>query len=415
MKINNEKLLEIEKAFGSLKINESDMNAISTISNRLKELTGKSFNISITKPVHTRDACSVMTVYPDERTIDSIISSIVNLKNDGDIFSLWKKCNFWNIEIDSRVLYSTMNFTEKELTALLMHEVGHTVYSNSVPVRLATVVKLGYVKSDLVTKSLLKDGFLSRLLCFPVIHACNSDKNRSSMRAELAADRYVVSAGYGEALKSAIDKVIIYAGTDTTIDDDIEELMGFTVDTILSLQKRQTVVARNKLGALIANLSSPFEKKYISKISNAFKGNTTGGSITERVFEKRLYENMDKIMESVNDHSNLLLTEGVFSRVHKLKKIDPVDIDYIGLQIDDIKSNDDKIMIVSYIYNKIDIIDYYISLIDSKSPKYIVPHSKESLLAMRDTLNKYRLAAINKRLIAPEYGINIQYPAGYEG
>ena len=42
MKINNEKLLEIEKAFGSLKINESDMNAISTISNRLKELTGKS-------------------------------------------------------------------------------------------------------------------------------------------------------------------------------------------------------------------------------------------------------------------------------------------------------------------------------------------------------------------------------------
>jgi hypothetical protein len=109
------------------------------------------------------------------------------------------------------------------------------------------------------------------------------------------------------------------------------------------------------------------------------------------------------------------INEGIFNGVHKLKKIDPADIDYIGLKVNDIRSNDDKIMIVSYIYNKLDIIDYYIALIDSKSPKYSIPHSKESLIQMRNTLDKYRIDAINRKIPEVSYGINIQYPTGYEG
>ena len=34
---------------------------------------------------------------------------------------------------------------------------------------------------------------------------------------------------------------------------------------------------------------------------------------------------------------------------------------------------------------------------------------------MRNTLNNYRLAAINKKLPEVKYGINYPYPAGYEG
>ena len=72
-------------------------------------------------------------------------------------------------------------------------------------------------------------------------------------------------------------------------------------------------------------------------------------------------------------------------------------------------------MIVSYIYNKIEIIDYYISIIDSKNQKYIVPHTRESLVRMRDMLDKYRIAAITRKKPDVKYGINIQYPTGYEG
>ena len=72
-------------------------------------------------------------------------------------------------------------------------------------------------------------------------------------------------------------------------------------------------------------------------------------------------------------------------------------------------------MIVSYIYNKIDTIDYYLALIDSKNPKYVIPHSRESLVNMRNILEKYKNDAINRKLPEVNYGISIQYPTGYEG
>ena len=72
-------------------------------------------------------------------------------------------------------------------------------------------------------------------------------------------------------------------------------------------------------------------------------------------------------------------------------------------------------MIITYIYNKLDIIDYYLSILDSGSKKYQVPHTREQLVAMRQTLEKYRLDALNRKLPTIDYGVNIQFPAGYEG
>ena len=98
-----------------------------------------------------------------------------------------------------------------------------------------------------------------------------------------------------------------------------------------------------------------------------------------------------------------------------MKRIDPAELDYIALELNNIKSNDDKMMLVSYIYSKLDIIDYYIALIDSKNPKYSVPHSRESLVQMKQRLNDYRIQAINRKLPEVNYGISIQWPTGYEG
>ena len=66
-------------------------------------------------------------------------------------------------------------------------------------------------------------------------------------------------------------------------------------------------------------------------------------------------------------------------------------------------------------FSFLDIIDYYIALIDSKNPKYVIPHSRESLMQMRDRLEKYKQDAIDRKLPEIRYGIQIQYPEGYEG
>ena len=192
--------------------------------------------------------------------------------------------------------------------------------------------------------------------------------------------------------------------------EEMQQLMGFSVDTLMQLQKRQNNIARRNISYMIKSTPSKFAKKIVMVISNGLNGsNTPNSTVTEAVKDKYISDRIDSIMDS------FYASEAFFNRVHKLKRIDPADIDYIGLEVNNIKSNDDKMMIVSYIYNKIDTIDYYLALIDSKNPKYVIPHSRESLVNMRNILEKYKNDAINRKLPEVNYGISIQYPTGYEG
>lgn len=409
MYINKEKFSDIENAFTRLKSNESDSAALRLLSDALCSLTGKTITANVIKPESKNQDCVVMSIYPEESTVNAIINSIVSEENDSSLVKIWNDTGAWVLEIDSRILTRDVNLTEKELASLVLHEVGHVVYSNTVPMRIAKVIRFEFAKCNFLTKQLMKDSLFSKLLCFPIIHACNFNKDKRAMKHEIEADTYSIKAGYGEELKSAIDKIIIYAGTNSDIHDDIKSLMGFSVDSLTMLQKRQNHIVRKNVGKMIVSTPSQYAKNFMNRLSTVLSGTTLGGSVNESVKDRYIENRIDQI---TND---FYMGEAFFNRVHRMKKIDPADIDYIGLEVNNIKSNDDKMMIVSYIYNKLDTIDYYIALIDSKNPKYVVPHSKESLLAMRARLDNYRIDAINRKLPEIRYGISIQYPSGYEG
>ena len=410
MYINHEKFSDIENAFTRLKANESDIAAIRDLADALHSITGKNIKVNVIRPEYKNQECNVMSVYPEEDTVNKIINAIVTEQNDISLAKVWNESGMWVVEIDSRILSNNVNLTEKELAALILHEIGHIVYSNSVPLRIAKVIRLEFSKSNFLTKQLMKDNIFSRLLSFPIIHSCTFDKNKSSMKHELMADTYSIKAGYGDDLKNAMDKIFIYAGSGSDRDDDIKNLMGFSVDTLTMLQDRQNHVVRRNLAKMMTSTPSKYAKKIIGGIFNTLSGsNTVSSSVTESVKDNFIEK---RIAQITND---FYASEAFFNRVHKMKKIDPADIDYIGLEVNNIKSNDDKMMIVSYIYNKLDIIDYYIALIDSKNPKYMIPHSRESLVNMRERLDAYRLDAINRKLPEVRYGISIQYPSGYEG
>ena len=408
--INKEKFIDIEEAFTRLKANESDISALRTISDALHSLTDKNIVVDTVRPESKNQVCNVMSVYPEESTIDKIIEAIITEQNDSIIAKLWNDTGKWNIEIDTRILSKDVDLTEKELTALILHEVGHIVYSNSVPMRIARVLRFEYAKTSMATKQLLKDKFFSKLVSLPILNACNFNTSRNTIKTEIQADKYSIQSGYGKDLNSAIDKIIAYVGTDSNQDEEMQQLLGFSVDTLMQLQKRQNNIARRNIGYMIKSTPSKFAKKIVMVISNGLNGsNTPNSTVTEAVKDKYISDKIDSIMDS------FYASEAFFNRVHKLKRIDPADIDYIGLEVNNIKSNDDKMMIVSYIYNKIDTIDYYLALIDSKNPKYVIPHSRESLVNMRNILEKYKNDAINRKLPEVNYGISIQYPTGYEG
>ena len=411
--INRDKFSEIESAFGRLKGNDTDAAALRTIGDALSALTKRAIVVNAIRPESQNQTCFVMSVYPDESTMDLLVQAIISEEKDAVLGKIWNGSAKWNIEIDTRILTNEVGMTEKELTALILHEIGHIMYSNSIPMKIAKIMRFQYAKSASTVKQLSQDKFFGRVLLLPIINACNADRHATSIKDEVKADKYAINAGFGNDLISAMDKVILYAGSDTHPDVEMEQLMGFSIDSITQLQKRQNIAVHNNLKKLIVSTPSRVAKKLVGDMAKIYgkSQNVATEAAKADMLERHLRESEEKYDLSMTR----CVTEGVFNRVHKMKRIDPADIDYIGLELENIKSNDDKMMVVSYIYNKMDTIDYYIALIDSKNPKYQIPHSRESLVQMRDTLNDYRLKAINKKLPEISYGIQIQYPKGYEG
>lgn len=102
--------------------------------------------------------------------------------------------------------------------------------------------------------------------------------------------------------------------------------------------------------------------------------------------------------------------------VKKLKKIPSDLVAYISIEAEAIKDANDKMMISSYCLGKIEIVEWYIELLDVGSKKYIVPHTKPYLEGVRTQL----LACFKKIMDTPipkkdRPLIDIQYPKGYEG
>ena len=400
--INKDKLSDIENAFTRLKANDSDIAAQRTIADALKSITGKAFSVDTVKPTSMNQSCVIMSIYPSESVINKIIEAIVSENTDDEITNIWNGSDSWNVEIDSRILTAKAGLTERELTALLMHEIGHFVYSNSVPVKINRVIKIEFAKNDLISKYALKNSMLNKLLYFPLLNLCGGKKDKDTLRNEIRADNYAVKAGYGMELNSAIDKIVGYIGT-TDVDKDTIELMGFSIDTLKQLEKRQNNIVRRNIAHMVASTPSKIAGKLFNKVSTGLGNNGVNESRN------------DEYINSILEDSAKYVTEGFFSRVNKLKRIDPASIDYIGLEIGNIRNNDDKMLVLSLIYNKLDTVNYYINILDSKNNRYIVPHSRESLINMKNLLNKYREMVLSRPLPEIKYGLTIQYPEGYEG
>jgi hypothetical protein len=103
-------------------------------------------------------------------------------------------------------------------------------------------------------------------------------------------------------------------------------------------------------------------------------------------------------------------------KIKRLKKIPADLVAYITIEGESIRTANDKMMIVSYAYGKLEIVEWYIELLDVGTKNYIVPHTYQYLVDMRTQL----LAAIKNIMDMPVPSadrpiIDIKYPKNYEG
>ena len=101
----------------------------------------------------------------------------------------------------------------------------------------------------------------------------------------------------------------------------------------------------------------------------------------------------------------------------KLKKIPRDLVSYITIEGEAIRDANDKMIISSYCLGKVEIVEWYIELLEHGSKEYIVPHSKAYLEGVRDQLLACHKQIMSVKIVNPNQRplIDIKYPKGYEG
>lgn len=107
----------------------------------------------------------------------------------------------------------------------------------------------------------------------------------------------------------------------------------------------------------------------------------------------------------------------MFGKPKKLKRIPSDLVSYIQIETESIRDANDKMMISSYCISKLDIVNWYIELLEVGSEKYIVPHSKAHLEMVRDQLMACQKAIMAVKITPPSERplLDIKYPSKYDG
>ena len=127
------------------------------------------------------------------------------------------------------------------------------------------------------------------------------------------------------------------------------------------------------------------------------------------------YENVD--IDAMNNAPHELKRMYESTKMKKLKKIPRDLVAYITIETESIRDATDKMMIASYCLGKLEIVEWYIELLEVGSKKYIVPHSLPYLQSVRTQLLQCYSNIMKVKIVNPNERplIKIDYPKGYEG
>lgn len=411
-------LKEIEKCFSELKIGGNQEKICKQISRILTRMFKQNFKVSVCQ--NNTNSFFGMTIFPSVNTCETLISAILNNQSHLDtVVEIWRKNEDWNIEIDSILLFdSNLNANPTELVAILLHEIGHTMYSNSVPQRLFHVIRYELINIKMKTRNMFNNSKLKSLMVPSVIEACSIKMYKFlSTKEEMDADKFVVSMGYGEALNNFLEKLLRARGNsfinkaESEADDDIRAIFHWGVENIDELRSRKTKL-KYQLNAQILKTPSIFAKDILTNIKNIFFGSGSHLKFNQLITESTIMRFYDSWSKDASDE--VVLEFLANPRMGKLKKIDAHEIDFIKIKIDQIENHDDRIYLLDIVYHYLEQIELYKDYIETgKASK--VPHSKKFIDDTEKELNELKSVILKTKIPERRYGVFIKYPNGYDG
>lgn len=422
-------LLYIDKCFMSVKNKVAVNDNLNKISLALKRMFGIDCTFSVVD--NKTGVFFGMNVFPTVSTMDKMVESIVNKRSGIDeVLKIWEKNNDWNIEIDSLLLYDmNLSANPQEITSVLLHEVGHVVYSNTIPSRLYKVISFKIVKLNYQLRQLVATEKIRKLFNIATIESCATKNFRYiDVETERVADKFVLKYGYAEELDSFINKLIKSQGnslvdkTETEIENEINAVVNWTVMNIKELEFRKKSL-RNALKVEILKNPSELTKKVIQDIYTSFFGESNdkyrillseqAGLGDDKYTEMRNDQILDQFIKRVVTEA----ANGIFDKNGRLKKITQNDIDILTVESEKIENVDDKIYLLDKLYSQLELVNMGLDYIDSsdKDLGSKVMQSKRTLLDMKEQLEQLRKNILATKIIDKQYGVFIKMPKGYEG
>lgn len=419
--LRSNNLITIENAFSFLKEDPMSKIALQMIERELRAVSGDTFRVTVVENT-PGSPIFIMSIFPEQSTIDKMLSAIASGKTSAEtIEALWKKNDIWTIEIDDTILKpgGMISASEKELTAILLHELGHVAQSNRVTTRIITILQYEYARTTTQTKLMLRDKVFRSIMSVPILNACIGDQKGSNVKEEIRADKFVKKYGYEKQLSAVMDRILRNKNFKAY---DPDKSMAFTTrhsfEMLNDLRMRQNKLVKNRLRRLQESVPSPYIKEYLGTVyeslfvtENATK-NLSGlqKKVLESKKEKYLKESMD--LAAKNYYTEFKL----FGK----KKLDPItqyDLDYIATKITMMRKDSDKLMLLSYIHNKLDMVHFYMDILQDpvESKRYKVPHNMKYLEMMEKQLEEFRIQVLKFTVPPKQPDIFIGYPPGYEG
>ena len=136
----------------------------------------------------------------------------------------------------------------------------------------------------------------------------------------------------------------------------------------------------------------------------------------EEEVDKYDYESDD---EDEDDFEEAAVQEGFFAKRPKRLKPIPRDVvAYITVEMNAIQDSNDQAMLAGYTCSKLELVDFYITCIDTKDDRYIVPHTREYLVKMQDDLERLLQQILRIKPIQRGSAIwkpNVTLPEGWRG
>lgn len=93
-------------------------------------------------------------------------------------------------------------------------------------------------------------------------------------------------------------------------------------------------------------------------------------------------------VEECGDTNNFEQEGFLTKKPKKLKPIGRDVVAYITCEMNDIRSANDQAMLAGYTCSKIELVDFYLTVLDTQDARYIVPHNKAYLLTMKADLER---------------------------